>query len=195
MSVLARHLLETPEPPSSTRAGLPGSYDAIVLRALDKDPTRRFDSVDAFRIAILRARKGDEEPESILVADDDPDWRALMFAALSVRFPEARVDTVNNGIDALAAFERAPYPVVLADLAMPHLDGLELTVRLRALGHAERTSIIVVTAAGGPREWRALSELGADGFLVKPVDMDDVAMLARRTLRARRANTIATCAI
>ncbi|MCL2726159.1 MAG: protein kinase [Polyangiaceae bacterium] len=185
-SILARHLLEAPEPPSSARPGLPRNYDDVVLRALDKDPHRRFESAEAFRVAILRAHKREEEPESILVADDDEDWRALMHSALAARFPEARIDTVNDGIDALAAFERAPYPIVVADLAMPRLDGLELTTRLRALAPADRTSIIVVTAAGGPREWRTLSRLGADGFLVKPVDMDDVAMLARRTLRARR---------
>jgi len=188
-SVLAQHVLEVPEPPSSACMGLAHSYDAVILRALDKDPNRRFDSVDAFRTAILRAHKAYIHPDSILVADDDSDWRTLMHAALAARFPEARIDTVKDGAEALVAFERGLHSVVLADLVMPRLDGLKLTAHLRALLAAEQTTIIIITAAGGPREWRKLSKLGADGFLVKPVDMDDVAMLARRTLRARRMHS------
>jgi serine/threonine-protein kinase len=50
---------------------------------------------------------------------------------------------------------------------------------------SEETPIIVLTAAGGPGEWRRLSAIGADAFLVKPCDVDDVAALIRRTLRSR----------
>ena len=42
-----------------------------------------------------------------------------------------------------------------------------------------------MTAAGGPGEWRRLSQLGADGFLVKPIDPEDIALLIRRTLKTR----------
>jgi serine/threonine-protein kinase len=46
----------------------------------------------------------------------------------------------------------------------------------------------VLTAAGGPSEWKRLSAIGADAFLVKPVDAEDVELVIRRTLRARRAS-------
>jgi serine/threonine-protein kinase len=76
-SVLAQHVFEEPEPPSSACTGLAHGYDEVVLRALDKDPNRRFDSVDAFRMAILRAHKALLYSDSILVADDESDWRTL----------------------------------------------------------------------------------------------------------------------
>lgn len=185
MGLMAKHVLEIPAPPSSSRPEVE-VYDDAVLRALDKDPRRRFDSVDEFLASLTRTRLGEDDPRSILVVDDDDDWRSVMEVALGERFPRTDIEGARSGAEALMSFERRPHAVVLADLAMPEVDGLELTRRLRALPSTERTPIIVITAAGGPSEWRRLSELGADGFLVKPVDPDDVAMLVRRTLRARR---------
>jgi serine/threonine-protein kinase len=76
--------------------------------------------------------------------------------------------------------------VVLLDLAMPEMDGNKLTLGLRAIDSARQTAIVVMTASGGPSEWRRLSAVGADAFLVKPVDLDDMELVIRRTLRARR---------
>ncbi len=68
---------------------------------------------------------------------------------------------------------------------MPGVDGMELTARLRASASANAMPIIVVTASGGPEEWKRLSALGADGFLVKPVNLKDVVTLVRRALGER----------
>jgi len=48
--------------------------------------------------------------------------------------------------------------------------------------------IIVMTASGGPQEWRLLSSLGADRFLVKPVNLDDVVATLRSAMRERSSN-------
>jgi len=92
---------------------------------------------------------------------------------------------VGDGELALAAFEKNPYSVVLVDLQMPEMDGAKLTLLLRSVESSARTPIIVLTAAGGPREWQRLSAIGADAFLVKPVNADDVELVIRRTLRSR----------
>lgn len=47
-------------------------------------------------------------PDRILIADDDPDWLALLHPALSVRFPDAQIDLVGDGEEAISAFERHP---------------------------------------------------------------------------------------
>jgi serine/threonine-protein kinase len=95
------------------------------------------------------------------------------------------IDQVGDGEEALQAFEKSPYSVVLVDLQMPEMDGARLTLLLRSLEGAQRTPIIVLTAAGGPREWQRLSAIGADAFLVKPVNAEDVEQLIRRTMRSR----------
>lgn len=184
--VLTKHVLESAEPPSARRPDLGTLYDEVILRALAKEPSDRFPSVQAFREALLAAHRGTADPQRVLVADDDQDWRDIIVAALAERFPHAVVDEVADGVSALDAFCDAPYDTVLIDLEMPEMDGKRLTDGLRALGGAHKTAIIVMTAAGGPREWRRLSAAGADAFLVKPVDMDDVELTIRRALRARR---------
>lgn len=185
MNILSQHVLHEPPPPSRLREGLPEAYDAVVAKALAKDPAKRYGKVTEFRDALLAVHQGRGDPARILVADDDPDWRTLLVSALSERFPHATIDEFGNGEDALEAFEKNPYSVVLVDLEMPHIDGARLTLLLRSLDGSQRTPIIVLTAAGGPREWQRLSAIGADAFLVKPVNADDVEMLIRRTLRSR----------
>jgi eukaryotic-like serine/threonine-protein kinase len=187
MNVLSQHVLQDPAPPSVHRPDLPVGYDELILRALAKDPHRRYASVGAFRRALLAEHSGTREPERILIADDDPDWREIIGTSLAERFPHAVIDQVGDGVEALAAFESQPYSVVLVDLEMPEIDGAKLTLLLRSLDASQRTPIIVLTAAGGPKEWQRLSAIGADAFLVKPVNADDVELLIRRTLRSRHS--------
>jgi serine/threonine protein kinase len=185
MNVLSQHVLQEAVPPSKIRAGLPAGYDDVVLKALAKDPWKRYPTVEAFRRALMAEHSGAREPERILIADDDDDWRSLIVASLKDRFPNAVIDEVGDGEMALEAFEKNPYSVVLVDLQMPEMDGAKLTLLLRSVESSARTPIIVLTAAGGPREWQRLSAIGADAFLVKPVNADDVELVIRRTLRSR----------
>ncbi len=187
MNVLTQHVLQIPVPPSERRAGLSSGYDDIILKALAKNVDERYASAGAFRDALLAEHRGTRDPKRILVADDDPDWRQILVSALMARFPTSVVDQVADGAAALDAFCDKPYSVVLVDLEMPEMDGTKLTVLLRAIDSAHRTPIIVLTAAGGPSEWKRLSAIGADAFLVKPVDAEDVELVIRRTLRTRRA--------
>jgi eukaryotic-like serine/threonine-protein kinase len=193
MNILSQHVLQEPLPPSTHRPDLPPGYDSIILRALAKDPLKRWDTVAAaFRKALLAEYSGTREPERILIADDDPDWREIIKGALAERFPEAEIDMVGDGEAALAAFEKKPYSVVLVDLEMPEIDGAKLTLILRSHEESQRTPIIVLTAAGGPKEWQRLSAIGADAFLVKPVNSDDVELVIRRALRSRHAAPAST---
>lgn len=186
MNVLAKHVVESPQPPSERRAGLGTTYDDVISRALAKAPSDRYPTVAAFREALVAVHRGTLDPERILVADDDADWRELIVSSLARCFPRAVIVSVADGVSALDTFCDASYSVVLVDLEMPEMDGIALTRALRATDSARRTAIVVLTAAGGPGEWRRLSELGADAFLVKPVDLEDLELVIRRTLRARR---------
>ena len=188
MSVLSQHVLQDAVPPSKIRAGLPPGYDDVILKALAKDPEKRYASVEAFRRALVAEHSGTREPDRILIADDDDDWRSVIVASLHERFPNAVIDQVGDGEMALEAFEKNPYSVVLVDLQMPEMDGAKLTLLLRSVESSARTPIIVLTAAGGPREWQRLSAIGADAFLVKPVNADDVELVIRRTMKSRHTS-------
>jgi eukaryotic-like serine/threonine-protein kinase len=175
----------SPVPPPSTVRDLPPGFDQPILRALAKSPAERTPSSEAFRRELWAANAGTEEPGRILVAEDDPDFREILQIALGNDFPEAEIECVADGQSALEAFDRKRPSVMILDLRMPKLDGLELTGLIRARDSSKTVPIIVLTASGGPDEWRRLSSMGADRFLVKPVALADVVTLVRNALRER----------
>ena len=115
MNILSQHVLQEPAPPSALRPDLPRGYDTIIAKALAKDPMKRYATVGELRAALLAEHSGAREPERILVADDDEDWRTLICASLAERFPNARIDQVGDGERALEAFEKHPDSVVRCD--------------------------------------------------------------------------------
>ncbi|HET7541496.1 MAG TPA: protein kinase [Polyangiaceae bacterium] len=172
-------------PPSYIRGDLPPALDAVLLRALSKDPASRTPSVEHLRREFQAARARSSEPTRILIAEDEEDFRLLLELKLRAEFPDAEVEAVSNGQAALEAFDRKPASVVILDLQMPVLDGVAVTVLLRSRPASTLVPILVLTASGGPNEWKLLSSLGADRFLVKPVDLDDVVAMVRRTVKER----------
>lgn len=171
--------------PSFVRGDLPSALDTVLLRALAKDPATRTPSVEQLRAELQQARAKSAEPTRILIAEDEDDFRALLELKLRAEFPDADVEAVADGQAALDAFDRKAASVVILDLQMPVLDGVAVTVLLRARPASVMVPILVLTASGGPNEWKLLSSLGADRFLVKPVDLDDVVAIVRRTVKDR----------
>lgn len=172
-AVLFGHLSCPPRPPSELRPELPPAYERAILDALTKDRALRTPSATALRHALEAAwseSRGASGPLRFLVADDDDGFRSLLAATLAKAFPSAVIETVGDGDSALAAAQAYSPSLVVSDLDMPGLNGIELTAALRAHPDTARTPIVVATAVGGATDWRILSELGADGFLVKPFD-------------------------
>jgi len=164
----------------------------VVLLAVDQQLGRRVAikfihpwlCTSDFREHFLReARAMAELSHPNLLSIHAFDFRDLLDFKLRMEFPGADVECVSDGQAALDALERNPPSVVILDLMMPVLDGAALTVQLRSRSEYARVPILVLTASGGPNEWQFLSSIGADRFLVKPVDLDDVVTLVRRTIR------------
>ena len=102
-----------------------------------------------------------------------------------MEFPDADVICVGDGNSALNAIDEFEISAAILDLQMPGLGGIPVTAALRARDELANIPVFVLTAAGGPNEWRLLHHIGADKFLVKPVDLDDVVTMLRRMLRER----------
>jgi CheY-like chemotaxis protein len=105
----------------------------------------------------------------ILVAEDNPFNQAVLLAALR---KDAHLITVaSDGEEALDAYRREPFDLVVLDLQMPRLTGLEVTaaIRQRERGGTGRTPIIALTAADGPDQARVCQAGGMDGYVAKPV--------------------------
>ena len=187
IELLAKHAVEDVPTPSQLNPKLPPAFDRVLLHGLAKNPHERTESVDAFRAALLDAMSRIYEPRRILVAEDDPDFRDALEVKLHMEFPDADVVCVGDGNSALAAIDELEISAAILDLQMPGLGGIPLTAALRARDELAKIPVFVLTAAGGPNEWRLLHHIGADKFLVKPVDLDDVVSMLRRMLRERAA--------
>ena len=185
LPMMVAHTTQPAPRASEVSPALGTAFDAALLGALEKDPAKRTSTAEVFRRELEAAAKGSREPVRILVAEDDEDFRAALTLGLAREFPGCVIESVADGAAGLVAFDRQTPSVAILDLQMPGLDGIELTRLLRSRPAAAKVPILVLTASGGPQEWKKLSALGADGFLVKPVNLKDVATLVRRTLEER----------
>ncbi|MCB1823810.1 MAG: response regulator [Gammaproteobacteria bacterium] len=122
----------------------------------------------------------------ILLVEDDP----MIGAAVCVALKDAAyaVDWVKDGVTADHVLESAGHQAVLLDLSLPKRDGLDVLRRLRQAGNA--VPVIIITARDGVDERIGGLDLGADDYLVKPFNLNE--MLARLRAIIRRQGGQAT---
>jgi CheY-like chemotaxis protein len=94
------------------------------------------------------------------------------------------VEPAGNGIEAVRAFERGTYRVILMDVQMPHMDGYEATERIRSLesvsGRDRRTPIVALTANAMSGQLDRCLQVGMDALLTKPINVEQLADMLRR---------------
>ncbi len=180
--MMAQHIYKQPAPLRSHRPDLPVAFEDLVARLLIKDPNERVpSSAEALRlIGLARRALPRTGQRRMLVVDDDPAFLALVRACVESELPGVDVVTVTSATRALEVAQETPFHLVVADLDMPELNGLELTASLRSEPNPPR--VLVVTGEGAARDWRVLSHMGADGFLLKPVSPDSLVASIERLL-------------
>jgi serine/threonine-protein kinase len=186
--LLNQHAFDPPPRPSALCSSLSPAFDAPLLQALVKPPAERTSSAEQLRRGLLDALEASETAPRrlrVLVVDDDASALLAVRELLRMSFPGADVVTMADPTSALAVARRARPDLVITDLHMPHGGGLALTSALRNNPATRDVPIVVVTAYGGGSDWRELRALGADRFLIKPIDIDTLVTVVR-SLVARR---------
>ncbi len=117
----------------------------------------------------------------VLVVDDEKALRDFVRRNLEAR--RYKVITASNGLEAMAAFHAEPIDLVILDLMMPHLDGLETTRRIR---ETSQTPIIILTALGEESDKVQAFDLGADDYLTKPFGVGELMGRIKAVLRRAR---------
>jgi DNA-binding response OmpR family regulator len=117
----------------------------------------------------------------LLLAEDDADLGPTIRRALELE--GYMVDLFTRGDDVLAAARTGDYAVILLDIGLPHGSGLDVLRGLR--GAHDATPVIIVTAFDRSQQRVAGLDAGADDYVVKPVDLDELAARIRSQLRRR----------
>jgi DNA-binding response OmpR family regulator len=120
----------------------------------------------------------------ILVVDDEPDVAGLIKVALE-RDSEATVDVVVSGDAAVQVILTTPPDLIILDLNLPTLDGLEICRLVRARPVTATLPIIMLTARGSEADRISGLDLGADDYITKPFSLRELAARVRAVLRRR----------
>lgn len=150
-------------------------------------------NTDAESVAITGARPDADNCLSILIAEDNQVNKMAVEALL--RKLGYQADTVSNGQQALKALARKSYDVVLMDIQMPRLDGVEATKKIRAMCEPDKCPKIIAVTANVMRDDKALYEqIGIDGVVEKPVKASVLAELLNNLVleKARRSISAVT---
>ena len=109
----------------------------------------------------------------------------MLAAAVKTALEQARhvVDRVETGEDALAAIEAGGHEAVILDISLPGISGLEVLASMRRKGNA--MPVLVLTARDTPRQRVEGLDAGADDYLVKPFDLDELLARLRAITRRR----------
>lgn len=109
----------------------------------------------------------------VLLVEDNPDDVALTLRALSRHNLANRVHVARDGAEALEYLADMPKPrVVLLDLKLPRLSGLEVLERMKGDGATKTIPVVVLTSSREEPDIARAYELGANSYIVKPVDFE-----------------------
>ncbi len=141
-------------------------------------------SVNAARPEAAHRSRGEERPTTVLVAEDEESFVDAL--AVGLRHEGFEVAIARDGAEALALFDEVEPDVVLLDLMLPRLSGVDVC---RSLRSRSAVPIIMVTAKGGEVDTVVGLEVGADDYVTKPYSLRELVARIRAVLRRGSAQT------
>ncbi len=111
-------------------------------------------------------------PTSVLVVDDEP--QVAWVLTWSLEAEGYRTLTARDGVAALRAIREHRPHLMLLDIMMPTMDGWSVLEEMRRLPDEERPRVVVVSALASLRDRARAAELGADAFVPKPFDVEEL---------------------
>jgi two-component system, chemotaxis family, chemotaxis protein CheY len=117
----------------------------------------------------------------VLIVEDSRTTRELIAAALAT-LAVVEVHTAVSGFEALKVLPRHHFSLIITDINMPDINGLELINFVKKNPHYRETPLVVVTTDGREQDRARSLQLGANEYVVKPFAPEEIVALARRYL-------------
>ena len=112
----------------------------------------------------------------VLIVDDEPDIRETLIELLSITLGDENIKYVQakDGMDALDCIKKKKPSLILADLEMPRMNGLELTTHVRSQEETKKIPVIMITSRATDKHRKLADEAGVSEYLNKPYSEDQL---------------------
>ena len=124
--------------------------------------------------------------KKILLVDDHARTRLMLSLALTESPQQYHIIQASNGVEACARAITEQPDLMLLDVCMPGLDGYETLVNLRENPETQAIKVLMLTAQDMPFQKKLAFDFGADGYLVKPIRLDELRRSVRYALVSSR---------
>lgn len=121
--------------------------------------------------------------KKVLIVDDEPDFADMIGMRLEAN--DYTVVTASDGVEGLTKARDENPDLILLDVMMPGLDGFEVLKRLRKSPSTADTRVVMLTAKGESKSIFRGQELGADDYLIKPCDSEELLAVCKKFCRLR----------
>ncbi|QEC76255.1 hybrid sensor histidine kinase/response regulator [Mucilaginibacter ginsenosidivorax] len=171
-----------------TRTKFPGLFSSILVKpvklnnlcqaiekAFDKQGSAQVETISR---NVLSTDFAAEHPMNILVAEDNMINQKLIERVLN-KLGYKQIDMVENGLEVLAKLKQKTYDIILMDIQMPEMDGLETTAGIRQLD-MKQPYIAAMTANAMPEDREICIQAGMDDYLSKPMKLEDLVDILKK---------------
>lgn len=111
----------------------------------------------------------------VLIVDDSAAIRKILQRVLrQTDLPLGDIKEAGDGTEAVEILKDRTFGLILSDINMPHMDGLQLLARIKEMPHLKNVPVIMITTEGGQGKVLEAVQLGATGYVRKPFTADQI---------------------
>lgn len=114
-------------------------------------------------------------PMDVLIVDDSAAIRKILQRVLrQTDLPFGDIEEAGDGTEAVTLLQTRSFGLILSDINMPEMDGLQLLAKIREMEHLKGVPVIMITTEGGQGKVMEAVQLGASGYVRKPFTADQI---------------------